>query len=397
MSHLVSAAIDRRGGPVNECAVLSEALLWSSHEATIWKPQRLEGQPHFYPVYRWGELYSYSLLSLILHKGSLHLNPRAAQQASAPGFVYQSLGRKGRETIDREIIRVGGPLKPGFEIREPREFVRQLGDAMREDVAVIEARNPACTNVLLCGGRDSLNLLFLPWNNPVIVASAPPNYTLVREFMDRNELRFDLVQIDDLDASLLETEILINACRNNLAHCRWGPDLVRLADSLGGKVVFWKGQLGDSLLQPKWRIYSNGPDRLRQLQQRAAGLLGGHGEIRLDRFFDRSTLRQRRYVRAQWTRGAMWQGAHTGFVRELTQALVVSGYHGPAARRVRGRVDLRYAVTEDIRPRLGEYLAARPLIYPASNPAPPLSAVRPGGAYLTQFLDALKRLGMAAR
>src|SRR5262245_12446993 len=119
MSHLVSAAIDRRCGPVNECAVLSEALLWSSHEATIWKPQRFEGQPHFYPVYRWGELYSYSLLSLILHKGSLHLNPRAAQQSSPPGFVYQSLGHKGRETIDREIMQVGGPLKPGFEIREP--------------------------------------------------------------------------------------------------------------------------------------------------------------------------------------------------------------------------------------------------------------------------------------
>jgi len=384
------AGVELRTGPIRECALLSEAAMWSQHGPMIWRAHHFEGLPHFYPVYRCGDLYSYSLLSLILHKGSLRVNPRVAREVETRSYPYQS----GSETIDRDIRRIGGPPAPQFRIHDSQEFARRIADAMRRDAAVVETANPGKTNVLLCGGRDSLNLLLLPWRNPVLVASAPPNHDLVRAFLDENDIPFDLAELDDADDSLLPAEVLLNACRNDLAHCRWGPDLVRIARSLGGRAVFWKGQLGDSLMQPKWREYWHGRDEIAGLASRLTRPLGGLGEYRLRRWLENSTLRQRRCFRAQWTRGAMWQGAHMSLLRQLTDALFVSIYHGPAMLQARELVDLRGAVPQDIRPLVGSHLRGGPVRYPAANPGPSLSAIRQGVSGVTRFLDAIRRLGI---
>lgn len=385
------SGVELRAGPVQECALLSEAAMWSQHGPTIWRAERFEGLPHFYPVYRHGDLYSYSLLSLILHKGSLRLDPKVMREVETRTYPYQS----GNRTIDRDIRRIGGPLAPRFRVADPAEFAREVAAAMRTDAAATEVANPGCTNVLLCGGRDSLNLLLLPWRNPVLVASAPPNHDLVRAFLEENDLAFDLVKLDDADESLLQVEIALNACRNDLAHCRWGPDLVRIARSLGGRAVFWKGQLGDSLMQPKWRDYWHGKDNLAGLAARLTRPLGGRGEYRLRHWLERSTLRQRRCFEAQWARGAMWQGAHMSLLRQLTDALFVSIYHGPAMVRARELVDFRGAVREDVRPLVGKFLQGGPVRYPPANPGPPLSAIRQGISGVAPFVEAVRRLGVS--
>ncbi len=81
------------------------------------------------------------------------------------------------------------------------------------------------TNIILCGGKDSLNLLLLPWKNPVVVASLHPNYPLVAEFIREHNLNCDLIELDDEYEADRDREILINCCRNDLAHCRWGGHL----------------------------------------------------------------------------------------------------------------------------------------------------------------------------
>jgi hypothetical protein len=65
---------------------------------------------------------------------------------------------------------------------------------MCADISLIKAGQPEFTNILLCGGKDSLSLSLLPWKNPVIVARAPPNYDLVRAFMADNYLSFDVIR-----------------------------------------------------------------------------------------------------------------------------------------------------------------------------------------------------------
>jgi len=154
----LESLINQSKGPVEVCDELSEEKIWSLHAPLIWKTRKFIGSPQFYPVYKYQNLYSYSLLSLILYKGSLQLNHRVARQASKKNWLY--LG--GKDTIDREITRVGGPIKSNFVIKEADEYARRMAEAMIQDTATVEASHPGFTNIILCGGKDSLNLLLLP-------------------------------------------------------------------------------------------------------------------------------------------------------------------------------------------------------------------------------------------
>jgi len=101
---------------IHVCDQLSEKHMWAQHDGTsIWKARQFVGTPHFYPVYRYEDFYSYSPLSLILLKGTLRLNRRVAEDVAKPHFIYYS----GRDTVDQAITRIGGPLRPRLKIREP--------------------------------------------------------------------------------------------------------------------------------------------------------------------------------------------------------------------------------------------------------------------------------------
>jgi hypothetical protein len=382
---ILSEMIERAKGPVESCGVLTEKKMWSKHGPTIWKADCFSGSPAFYPVYKYENYYSYSPLSLILLKGRFRLNHRGARKVPRPGFGCYS----GMDTIDKEIMRIGGPLKPDFVIKHPDEYARQLAKAMRQDIIPIEAAHAGYTNILLCSGKDSLNLSLLPWKNPVVVASAPPNYDLVKTFMADNGLPFDVVRLRDDDSSLLDCEILVNCCRNNLEHCRWGPHLRELSQSFNGKVIFWKGQAGRSMMSSHWKElpYTHPPyEKILDICK----LFTRGRTYRLQYLLENATITQRLYLRSLWYRVAMWQGAHMSIIRQLTDALVLSGYHGPGVRRVIYHVDWKRAVQEDVRPRIGNYLHSGPVIYPATNPGPPLSRIREGMSHLEPFLKILR-------
>ena len=379
-------------GSVQSCDELSEQMLWATHGPAIWRARRFRGAPEFYPVYRCGDLYSHSPLPLILHKRSLRVDRRSARRAEQPEFLYAS----GRRTIDREIVRIGGPPWPHPAIRSAAVYAQQIAAAMRDDIGAAEARHPGYTNVVLCGGRDSLNLLLLPWKNPVLVASAPPNHELVTAFVRAHGLGREVVRLDD-DESLLPLEILVNCCRNNLEHCRWGPALRRLSLALDGRVMFWKGQLGDTFLTPRWTRWCHPPYAVDDALRALCRPLGGRGERRLHRLLEAGTVTQRIVFWSLWHRGAMWQGAHMSILRQLTDALVLSGYHGPAVRRVVARVDLHHAVRQDVRPLVGEILYGRPVQYPETNPCPPLSRQRRGASGLAPFVRELTAAGVAVQ
>jgi len=93
----------------------------------------------------------------------------------------------------------------------------------------------------------------------------------------------------------------------------------------------------------------------------------------------------------------MWQGAHMSMLRDLTGALVLSGYHGPAVQDVVSRVDWKNAVQKDIRPLIGHYLLGRSVQYPSSNPDPPLSKIRENLSDLELFLNILGSVGIPAQ
>lgn len=174
---------------------ITEADLWQTHGTVVWKAERFTGSPTFYPVYRAGSYYSYSVLALILAKGYLALNRKVVAEAERDGFVHSG----GEQTIDVEVRRIGGPVRTRPTIRSADEYVRQLADALTRDIASCESRHPGYANVVLCGGKDSLNLTLLPWRNPTVIASAPPNYELVVRFVKENGLEMRVLRLDDLN------------------------------------------------------------------------------------------------------------------------------------------------------------------------------------------------------
>lgn len=373
---------------------LSVDDLWSRHGATMVRAKRFVGGADFYPVYQHGDLYSYSLISLILRKGHLRLNRRFARQVAQPGFLYSS----GTDTLDREIVRLGGPPPCEFTIRTKEDYARHLADALRHDAQGIESVHPGHTNIILCGGKDSCNLLLLPWKNPVLVASAPPNYELVKGFVAANGLRLDVVPLDDANDSLLPVETLANCTRNNLEHCRWGYHLAELSEQLDRRVVFWKGQAGDLVMTPYWKRWHHTAGGVGTTRDpRVAQAFVRYAARRLPkvgRLIQSSGLAQRLLFQSLWSRVAMSLGSHMSLIRQLTNALVLSAYHGPAVRAVLSRVDLHRSVQEDVRPLVGRHLHGRPVVYPATNPGPPPSVHRRGASHLQPFLSALAAAGI---
>jgi hypothetical protein len=203
-----------------QCNELTEEQVWTDARTEIWQARRFVGKPAFYPVYQWRDYYSYSPLTLLLKKGSLELDADTVHRTE---IVPTNNCLTGTGTLDREIRQIAEPMKVKRHIRSPEHFAQAIAGAMKKDIARAEENNPNYTNVVLCGGKDSLNMLLLPWKNPVLVASCQPNYPLVKQFLKDNDLPYDIIELKDDDLTLLPNEILINFCRNNLEHCRWGP------------------------------------------------------------------------------------------------------------------------------------------------------------------------------
>jgi len=368
---------DRAAWQLRKQPEIDEEDLWLTPGPVIWQAERLRGAPMFYPVYRSGDLYATSPLPLIVHKGALELDPDVAARVG-PQVRYLATNA----TIDRHVRRVGRPELSTLELTDPAEYIAAFAAATRSDVAQVEARHPGFTNLVLCGGRDSLNLLLLPWKNPVLAVSARPNFPLVQQFVRDNRLAIDVIEIVDADASLLDSEIAVNACRIGLDHVRWSAELRALAARFERRAILWFGALGDIFTTPKWRTYHH-----------SSALTFIRGLPGLRRLLD-TDAGQSLFSWTSYYRGGMWQGGNMSLLKDLTDALVLSAYHGPAVRALLARVDLRGAVPTDIRPAIGEALAGGPVVYPTANPSPPPSAFRKRCSHVGAFVEVLARHGV---
>ena len=62
----VNIVLDRLKQPAKSVPVLSESDIRFHPEVAVWQTERFISRPWFYPVYRYQDFYSYSLLALIL-------------------------------------------------------------------------------------------------------------------------------------------------------------------------------------------------------------------------------------------------------------------------------------------------------------------------------------------
>jgi hypothetical protein len=373
--------------PIELDRPLTEDDVWGAHGPLLWRAPGFSGSPCFYPVYRWRDLYSHSPLALIVAKGRFEPNPAAIEAASAAIFDYVP----AMVPIDPALERLGAPHAVRGGLDTIPRFVEALTEALKQDITRAEARHAGYKNVVLCGGKDSLNLLLLPWKNPVLVASAQPNTALVRQFVERNGLPFEVVELGDpYDSDLKLVETALGLGRANLEHWRWGGALHAIAEQCERRLIFWKGQVGDAYTTPKWRKLADRPGKMEKLARSAYTRALPQVPPFIDRLAGRAL--QPRFAEVTWRRCAALQGSHMDFIRELTDSLPLSAFHGPAMRDVLERAVLPPLTRRDIRFDIGERLFGRPVWYPEQNPAPPPSVQRHGRHHMTAVRESLATL-----
>jgi len=295
-------------------------------------------------------------------------------------------------TIDREINRLGGPENFKPELSDPLDFARQLAVAVSADIDTVCDQNQGCTHAVLCGGKDSLNLLLHKWKTKPIVYSAQPNLALVKQFVSDNDLGLEVRELVDCDPGKdIYRELLEGSCLVDLQHWKWTHHLKQIAKDHEGKIVFWKGQVADAFLTDYWISYTSSQNRFYKFLKKSAKQISrrtGSTAILPHRFFihDLET--------SLWDRAAVAQGGHLGYLRSICDALFLSAYHGPHASSVIRRMDVARLSSRDLRPLVGQYLFGCEVIYPTENPSPPPSEFRKNLRTLDAYLNAARKFGI---
>ena len=90
-----------------EAETLTEDIVWQHHDHLMWNATEFKGTPNSYPIYRYKDFHSFSLLALIFLKAALNLNPRAYLAAKLQEFSMLEQGI----TIDLDNVRLVYPIK----------------------------------------------------------------------------------------------------------------------------------------------------------------------------------------------------------------------------------------------------------------------------------------------
>ena len=358
---------------VEKVNVLNEDMMWQHHGPLVWEANDFDGIPSFYNVYKYKNYYSYSILALVLLKNNIKINSKVFDTVEEANFVHHF----NNETIDLEISKINALHDYNYSITDVDEYCCHIATALKEDIKLIEEKNEDYINIVMCGGKDSMNLLLLPWKNPVVAISAEPNYNLVCEFVRNNNLNIDVRKLEDtFIENALDTEILESFCRADLTHWRWGVDLQKIVSEYSNKSIIWKGQMGDLYLTDNWKHYITPyvePIRtIRRIYKKFSYLLPYWIHRRVGHKFQPVVLDR------IWGICNNLQGAHMSFLRALTDSLVLSAYHGRNVRAVIAKADFGAVLQKDVRPKIGKILLGRDVIYPKSNPSPKVSSFREG-------------------
>lgn len=372
---------------VQSVSELTETMMWECHDTTIWRSDKFVGLPSFYPIYRWNNYYSYSVLALILKKGNLFVNREVTETKVELGVILDNL------TIDKDIKRIGQAHNFDYSIKQKDDYCSQIVQALIEDTKYIEDINLGHTNIIMCGGKDSLNLLLLPWENPVVAISADPNYELVREFVANNCLNVKVIRLEDkYDETGLNNEILEACCRADLCHWRWGIHLKQIVAEYNHKTIIWKGQLGDVYMSPAWKTYLY---PTKQPQNFFCKVYKKISPFLFDFLNEKiGKIIQPHVIRTSWDKSANLQGCHVGFIRALCDCLVLSAYHGAKVTSVFSKANLSSVAQEDIRSEVGELILGKKVVYPKENPGPKISSFRIDKNLPEIFIEQVAKAGI---
>lgn len=229
-------------------------------------------------------------------------------------------------------------FEPTYTLDDPDKLVRKTAKYMKKFVHRIEREYPDREHIIHTGGKDSLLITLVPkktdnWH----IFSAEPNYPLVEEFVERNNIDIKRMIRDDnknrestkdLQKKLLSSDLLMDP-----RHCRWVKKLKELTEEMDSDCIFWNGDGGGELLQHR-------PDL--------------------------------EYPKTHLTRVPSKQGMYHQTVLNFTQTPLLTPYHSP---KIWDDVFAHYEPSMmsdgmDVRPQIGEIFCGNDIWWPDRNPTP---------------------------
>lgn len=332
----------------------------------------------FYPSFQYEDYSSYSIYRILRKKGFLDFNDTYIQR------------KKGRDvnppdqTIDAKVKRnISHIIFKNQETNIDR-FIVNFIMALQKDVREIEDANPLHKNFILCGGKDSLNLLLLDWKNPVTVLSAAPNYQLVKQFIIDNHLDFETIELfEEENHNLLERELLECSYQVDLCHWKWTSHLKRISEKTRN-VIFWKGQVLDLYATNYWRSYTSSQSRIYKIMRKIYKNNSIFNGV-LDKVLENHILND--LSKSIYNRASVLQGSHMGFLRSICNCLTVSAYHGNRVQDVLSSANFSALTKRDFRPLIGQHLHGKDVIYPKTNPSPEPSYFKNISLSKKQYLE----------
>lgn len=370
--------------------VVTNTTLWSTGSNDAVSATYFACDSDLFPVYQLGDRYSTNPLSLVRETGELHLRRDYVEQ-----HHLQNNGCTFREGLADTRLRmfvrpiVGTEVSEGSPIDDDivRAKLEDLAESIERGVRNFEERFRDAHHFIMVGGKDSLNLLLLPWQCPVTAISADPNYPLVKKFIEENRLDMKVIRLED-SAPRPDLEMLHNFGRLDLEHVRWLTHLQQFVDSHPCP-VFWSGLVMDIVLKQDWRriVRRHTGPFTRPVQSLARNKAGNSRLLPLGPGY------RLRLANEISTRCALTQGSWASTCQSLFDCHVLSPYHLPEVLPAMSHWDI-LGVDRDWRPDLGAIWLGRPVIYPSSNPSPPNSTIRQPLNSATEFLRVVEESGI---
>jgi len=239
-------------------------------------------------------------------------------------------------------------FKPDFSLRNADCLVEGVACHLERYVREMEEQYPRHDHVMMIGGKDSQILALIPKRYPERwhVFSAAPNSTLVLPWLGWNDVEVGQVFVDDSrnQETRGETEhkIVCSDLYSDSRHMRWLPALRRIAGSFDFRCFFWSGSAADALHVGRsfhQRYASRDPLEFFDIHlKRVPCLVGNYHQV-VKNFTGCPLL-------CPYQTDEIWSEVYA--------------HHGPAV--IPAGVDLR--------PRIGERLAGRPIRWLDTNPGP---------------------------
>ncbi|EKB48720.1 hypothetical protein [Cecembia lonarensis] len=368
---------NKNGVIIKKADKLNIGDIWYDASADVFQSSRIIGEECFYPVYKWKDYYSFSFLNLLRIKGNLDLNPKIHLYLNN-GIIDSYLPPE--ICVDKYIKRIGAPLKlQKLKITSENSFIEKFAVALIKDIRRLEDLYPNTTFGILTGGKDSLNLLLLPWKAEIVALSGDPNYQLVKEFCSVNKLDIEVKRLngEEYDSDdWIKKDTLFCCGRMGLRDIRWSKNIFEIKNEINSRnknFIIISGTFGDAFLTTKFKHY----------RAKWKNLLE-------DKIVYRFQSKTKILYNNLWRGGAQWQAVNHGVIRESTNMLNFSAYHGKNVLEVLSQTDLEKVIDSDIRPKLGDYIFGKKVIYPNSNPSPAAWENRIKYSTLGFFLDTFK-------